>query len=425
MNYRRRTTALCAGALAIGLAFAAPAAAQSVSPEAEIDALIDATATNAGAIATARAQAAGGDLLGAASALERALLNRPGSGSDDVRLYYATLLCALDDKRRAAYELGNVRDASLSGWTEARAACGDIGGNQPSAATRGDGVWGELSVGMAYDSDSYGALATEINIPTLPSLAAGGVSAVTAARLDAQFGTGNRSYFYAGLSFQSKDSVSGPKLDYQVGGVKLGFATKLGESADIAVGGVVRHAALFADPFVTEYGGQIALGLNSGERSRWSIDAEVVHQKYLGSVAAALRDGARYDLALVYTMTPRDHASVAFSAALELKDANLRTLGYSGGRVFAAAHLPIADNGTYLGLSATVRRADYRDPVTGPDLKEWRLFTRAAIGLPLGDSGLFVEPAVSYAARTYNAASLLRDYHSFGAELRLVYRFGN
>lgn len=425
MIFTRRKSTLVAGVLALGLGIAVPAAAQSASPEVDIDALIDASATNAGAIASARAQAASGDLLGAASALERALLNRPGGGSDDVRLYYATVLCALDDKRRAAYELGNVRDASLPGWAEARAACGDIGGGQQASATRGDGVWGELSVGMAYDSDSYGALATEINIPTLPSLAAGGISAVTAARLDARFGTQDRSYFYAGLSFQSKDSLSGPKLDYQVGGLKLGFATRLGESADIAVGGVVRHAALFANPFVTEYGGQISLGLTSGERSRWSIDAEVVHQKYLGSVAASLRDGARYDLAVVYTISPREHASVAFGAALELKDANARTLGYSGGRVFAAAQLPVGENGTYLGLSATVRRVDYRDPLTGPDLKEWRLFARAAIGLPLGDSGLFLEPAVSYSARSYNAASLLRNYHSVGAELRLVYRFGN
>ena len=421
----RRKAALSAGTIAAALVFSGTAMAQVTSPEADLDALIDAGATNAGAIASARAQAAGGDLLGAASALERALLDRPGSGSDDVRLYYATVLCALDDKRRAAYELGNVRDASLAGWNEARSACGDIGVAATTAATRGDGVWGELSVGMAYDSDAFGALATEVNIPTLPSLAASGTSAITAARLDARFGTTDRSYFYGGLTFQSKDNLGGPKLDYQVGGLKLGFATKLGDNADIAVGGVVRHAALLSNPFVTEYGGQIALGLSSGERARWSIDAEVVHQKYLGGVAASLRDGARYDLAVIYTMSPREHASVAFGAAVELKDATSRTLGYSGGRVFAAARLPIAENGTYLGLSATVRRADYRDPLIGPDLKEWRLFTRAAIGLPLGESGLFIEPAVSYSARSYNAASLLRNYSSFGAELRLVYRFGN
>ena len=241
MIFTRRKSTLLAGVLTLGLAFAVPASAQSASPEADIDALIDASETNVGAIASARAQAASGDLLGATSALERALLNRPGSESDDVRLYYAAVLCALDDKRRAAYELANVRDASLLGWAEARTACGDIGDGQQASATRGDGVWGELSVGMAYDSDSYGALATEINIPTLPSLAAGGISAVAAARLDARFGTQDRSYFYAGLSFQSKDSLSGPKLDYQVGGLKFGYATKLGESADISFGEVNDH----------------------------------------------------------------------------------------------------------------------------------------------------------------------------------------
>ena len=424
MIFTRRTTVLSGAALVVALAFAAPAIAQSVSPEAEVDALIDASATNAGTIASARTQAASGDLLGAASALERALLNRPGSESDDVRLYYATVLCALDDRRRAAYELGNVRDTALAGWQEARLACGDIGVADAAGAARTDGVLGELAVGIAYDGDAYGALATETIIPNLPSRAASGTSVITSARLDARFETGDRNYFYGGLAFKSKDSLGGPKLDYQVGGARLGFATKLGENADLSLGGVVRHARLLNSPFVTEYGGQMALGLNSGGRARWSIDAEVVQQKYLGGIASALRDGERYDLAIVYTMAPREHASVAFGAALERKDAAQRSLGYSGGRVFAATRLPIAENGTYLGLSATARHIDYRDPLIGSDLKEWRLFARAAVGFPLGDSNLFVEPAVSYSARSYNAASLLRNYQSFGAELRLVYRFG-
>lgn len=424
MIFTYRTTVISAAALVAALALAAPAMAQSVSPEADVDALIDATATNAGAIASARAQAASGDLLGAASALERALLNRPGSQSDDVRLYYATVLCAIDDKRRAAYELGNVSDAALSGWREARLACGDIAVAASDKAAQSNGVLGELSVGLAYEGDTYGALATETILPISPSLAASGTSVITSARLDARFGAGDRNYFYGGLSFKSKDSLGGPKLDYQIGGARLGFATKLGEHADIALGGVVRHARLLNTPFVTEYGGQIALGLNSGGRARWSIDAEAVHQQYLGGIAAALRDGERYDLAMVYTVAPHKHASVAFGAALELKDAAQRSLGYSGGRVFAATRLPIAENGTYLGLSATVRHIDYRDPLIGPDLKEWRFFARAAVGFPLGDSNFFVEPAVSYSARSYNSASLLRNYQSFGAELRLVYRFG-
>ncbi len=63
--------------------------------------------------------------------------------------------------------------------------------------------------------------------------------------------------------------------------------------------------------------------------------------------------------------------------------------------------------------------------MTGPDLKESLYLARAAIGLPLGDSCLFLDPAVSYSARSYIAPSLLRNYHSVGGELRLVYRFGN
>ena len=128
-----------------------------------------------------------------------------------------------------------------------------------------------------------------------------GISITTSAQLDARFGTRERSYFYGGLSFVSKDSIGGPRLDYQVGGVKLGFATKLGDNADIAFGGVARHGRLLNDPFVTEYGGQVSLGFNSGERARWSIDGEIVGQDYKGGVGPSARDGTRYDLGVNYT----------------------------------------------------------------------------------------------------------------------------
>jgi hypothetical protein len=417
-----------ASVFAVAIAFAAPAWAQTGSPEADIDALIDASSTNAGAIAGARAQADGGDLLGAAATLERALLSRPGAESDDVRLYYATVLCGLDDRRRAAYQLGNVRNAALPGWGEARAACGDAAVPAPAPTSRGKGVWGEISAGLAYDGDSYGALNTQFDLPAIKSLSDDGLSVVTSGRLDARFGGGERSYFYGGLAFASKDNISGPNLDYQVGEARLGFASKLGEGADFSIGPVARHARLFNDPFVTEYGGQASFGWNQGERGHWSVEGEIVDQDYLGGVFPSLRDGTRYDVALTYQRATAENSNWAVGAAFEAKDARQRDLGYRGYRLFAATRFPLSDGGTYLGLSGTVRHTDYRSPaVVTPfttDLKEWRLFGRAAVGIPLGPKGLFLEPAVSYTARLYNNASGLRDYNSVGAELRLVFRFG-
>jgi len=397
-----------------------PAIAQQAEDIA-LDQLIDTSATTEGALTLARSQAGSGNLLDAAATLERALLNRPGTESDLLRLLYATVLCQLDDRRRAAYQIANARLVTATDMAEVRQACGNIVLPQP---TRGDGFAGELAFGLAYDGDAYGALATQLELPTLPSLSDNGLSITTSARIDGRFDSRDDHHFYGGVSFQSKDSVDGPRLDYRVGGARLGFATRLGNGgSDLWVGGVVRHARLFDRPFVTEYGGQAVIGIATGAVDRVAIAIEAVDQRYHGTAIDRARSGTRYDLAASYQAQPASGHSYVAGVAVELKDADIRTLAYRGGRAFAAASVPIADNGTYLGVSGTARYVDYRS-VGATNLTEWRLYARAAVGLPLGPEGLFAEAATSYTARHYNAASLLRDYNSFSAELRLVFRFG-
>src|SRR3546814_1063348 len=68
-----------------------PAFAQESAGNAALDELSEAAATPQAALAMAATQEAEGDLLGAASTLERALLDNPQA--DDVRLAYATPLC--------------------------------------------------------------------------------------------------------------------------------------------------------------------------------------------------------------------------------------------------------------------------------------------------------------------------------------------
>lgn len=400
---------------------ASPAFAQQTE-EAALDRLIDATASNDGALALAREQAGGGDLTGAAATLERALLGRAGAASDPVRLYYAAILCRLDDRRRAGYQLGNVTAADAPGWGEARQACGDVAVPAP---TRGNGIAGEVSIGLAYDGDSFGALATQLDLPTVPRLRDDGLSIITTGRLLARFAGDATSYGYADVALLAKDSVSGPRLDYQVGSARVGYTTQVGGNADLSLGGVLRHARLFADPFFTEYGGQVTLGVATTSTARVALDVEAVHQRYHGSIVAAVRDGMRYDLAASYQSSPASGTSFVAGLAFEAKDADTRSLAYRGGRAFAGVRLPIGESGFYTALSATVRHVDYRIAPTSADVKEWRLFARAAVGVPLGPKGLFAEVAASYTARLYNSGSGLRDYDSVGTELRLVYHFGN
>jgi len=114
----------CCGALG---AVPASATAQSqANPATEIDRMATASADVASGVALAREQAGLGDLVGAASTLERVLLTHPEA--DDARLRHAGLLCRLDDPDGARVEIAMLAGHTVSGaaWAEAVAACGPL-----------------------------------------------------------------------------------------------------------------------------------------------------------------------------------------------------------------------------------------------------------------------------------------------------------
>ena len=71
-----------------------------------------------------------------------------------------------------------------------------------------------------------------------------------------------------------------------------------------------------------------------------------------------------------------------------------------------------------------LRYVQYKDAPGFPAANETRFFGRAALGTPLLP-GIDIEAAASYSSRNYNAASTLKSYDNVGAELRLVWTFGN
>ncbi len=415
-------------ALAISLAgatmalIAMPAMAQDGAGD--IDAMIDATATPDGTLKLARTQAEQGDLTGAAATLERALLDHPTMRDAGVRLYYVTILCRLDDHERARLEMTRVdpRGATGAAAQEARAACGTLDLPTTVAGDPNRGVIGNIALGLAYDSDAGAALIPAFALPGISVPRADGLSVVGSAQIDARTPLGD-GYVYGGLSGVTKNSVSGPSLDYQLGTARTGFGMQT-TGIGFELGGMLRHGRIYGHPFYSEYGGQAEISTALGGESRIALRGELVHQDYIGSSALFDRDGTRYDLALeLRGQSPGDRSYVA-GAAYEGTSARTRNLGYSGFRLYAAARLPLNQAGTYTALSATIRHIDYRDVPLVADRIETRWFARAALGTPLWSSPIDIEGAVSYTRRDYNAASGLHDYDSFGAELRFVLHFG-
>ena len=100
--------------------------------QADIEALIDASAAPASAMALARRQIGERDLLGAAATLERVLIAHPEARGP--RLLYASLLCRLDDRAGAHLELSLLgREAGEDPeWNDVAAACEGTGSARPA-----------------------------------------------------------------------------------------------------------------------------------------------------------------------------------------------------------------------------------------------------------------------------------------------------
>ena len=216
----------CGAVLALAFACQGGAALAQDASDAQLDAIIAANDSDASALALARQQAGAGDLTAAAATLERSLLLRSSPQSDDVRLYYASVLCRLGDDRRGAYQLANVRNAAAEGWAEARAACGPL--PTTTSATRGNGLSGMLTLGVGYDSDALGALTPQFEILGFPTTTEEGASVVASGIINAQFASSVTGHGYAGASLISRTDISGPSVDYQTAAIWGGYARHLG-----------------------------------------------------------------------------------------------------------------------------------------------------------------------------------------------------
>lgn len=412
------------GAIGAALAALAGTAAAQDASEAQLDALIDATQSDAGALAAARQQAAAGNLTGAAATLERSLLLRSGTDSDEVRLYYASVLCRLGDLRRGAYQMANVRDAAADGWEEARRDCAQA--RPIPVEARGDSISGILTLGVSEQSDARGALVVEYDYPLSPILNEPGGAVAATAAFDARFWSRPGGHGYAGLTGQLTRDFHGPDLDYQKVGGRLGYGFRLrGQDRELAIGAVARYVRVAGESWSNEAGVEVELSDAINGNDRWSVRLEAADQSFMAALYDPWRNGWHYDASFTFRRNQGLNRAWAAGAALEVKEAEWAPYGYQGGRVFGAIQLPLANGRNYASVSGVLRYIDYGDEPFTTDVREFRSYVRAAVGMPLNRTGLFGELAATHSGRWYNEEAGFRDYSSFGVEARLVYRFGH
>ena len=378
----------------------------------DLDQLSDAGQSSAMALDLASRQQAAGNLTGAASTLERALITN--ADADDVRLSYAAVLCRLDDHQSARQELrqlgGQAGNNAL--WRAVKATCGAgiVAQSMPARFS------GELSAGLAYDGDAYGMLELErLGFPEKgPGLAAQ-TALHLAGAVPLEVGE-----IYASAGIDSRNDLSGPSDDYQMADVALGYGGRSG-LIEYGVGGVFRKTWITGTSYANEYGGQARLAAPVGDVGRLVATAEIVRQEF----NADHFNGEHYDLALNYEARPSNSFQYVLGAGVEYHPAPDRGSAYTAGRIVAGFSQVLAKCGTYIDGSTIVRFVDYGKLGTLIHRRDLRLFNRLALGTPLSVvPGLNVEAAVSYSYRNYDHSVLLHDYNSLGGELRLVWKFG-
>lgn len=96
---------------------------------AELDALSDASADEAGGIQTARDQAARGQYLDALATLERVLAQHPKSA--EAQLIHAIFLCQIDDRRGGLVEMDRLKKKNYTKelLADSRALCAPKAGS--------------------------------------------------------------------------------------------------------------------------------------------------------------------------------------------------------------------------------------------------------------------------------------------------------
>ncbi len=394
-------------------------------------------------LAFARNAVGEGDLLGAAAALERVLIADPNRHG--ARLLYAVVLYRLEDLQGARDQLDLLEPVTLTPLQRAEATKYREKIARGRSTTR---VGGSLSVAVTYEEDAAGALSTQFDPILAPALDEEGSSTVISARLNVAHdlaGAPGHS-IYGGVGASDKSTFDGADGDIRRGEAELGFSY-LGRLNGWNAGVVVRAIELLDEPYLVETGvrGQASWRLTNA--TTLSLSGEAVNQAFdepaVDAAAALLlidgdRDGWRYDVKLGISHRISGRSSVGVSLGWQDKQADYEPFGYSGPGVQAYFDTSTR-RGQYLTLAAGTQflKYDAPDPFflgfgssTREDVRSW---ARLAVGAPLsaftqaGGTGdwredLNVEAAVTYGSRESEAP--LADYDSWGAELRLAWRFG-
>ena len=386
----------------------------------------------------AREQARIGNLAVAASALERILIIEPNRHS--VRLFHAVVLYRLGDLQGARDELRRLESVQLTPLQRAEAESYSRRIEQ-SLATQS--FSGSLSAGVAYEDDAAGAYFTAFDFLGAPAPEEG-VSSEISLSLEGRADIGSSQVWqvYGTGLLYDHSAQSGAAIDFQRAGLELGLTrtTRLSKSR---LGALVRHVRLMGEPQLTEAGARGDTRWRVTNATTLSLRGEAVSQDYdepgidaLSGILGGDRDGQRYSAGVGVSHRFTSRTTVDLGLDYEDKSAGYGPFGYAGPRLGVSLDQRF-DKGVYLFAAASARWIQYDEAdavfLGGATRDDIRTYARVALGAPLsaftargatGDirENVTLEGTVNYSRR--DSSPPLADFDGWGAELRLVWRFG-
>jgi hypothetical protein len=384
----------------------------------------------------AQAEQAAGRLLSAAAAYERILILRPEW--DSVRLAYAKVLYALDDRAGAREQLQILSTRKLAAGERDEA---DRLRRRLSTDGR-NSVSGYLATGAIYQTNAFGQFYSQFNLPGQVRSERGADAVVSASLEDVlQISDDGRLAGYLSLSGYHQSPIVGPDTRYQVGEARIGLSGAPGQ-ATWRLGGLRRVYRLFGAPYIAETGGQADLSVAVGDRARVETYFEGVWQDYheplVAETLAGLgggHNGPRYSASVVLILHPRRQDVAILAGGYEAKSAGYRPFAYDAPYVDASYSLPAGRVG-WITLRAQRRRLTGRepDPIYLGGARERDRFTSVRIDYeaPIGRmldpagqrralDGLGLQAGLGYDSR--RSAPPLAGYDSIGGRVLLIWRF--
>jgi hypothetical protein len=424
---------------ALGLAFATAFATQATTATAqdfsEILAAPDDEALN---LSYALEQSQLGNLGLAASTLERILINDPNRHS--VRLLHAVVLYRLGDLQGARDQLKRLDAVPLSPLQRAEA---DSYLRRIESSQSTQSFSGGLSAGFSYENDAAGAYFTAFELLGVP-IPEEGISSEVSLVLNgrADIGSGGEWQVYGTGLLYDRSALSGAAIDFQRVGLEAGVSrtTRLVRSR---LGVVLRHVRLSGEPQLTEAGVRGDARWRMTNSTTLIFRGEAVSQEFeepgidaLAGLLGGDRDGNRFSagVGVSHRLTPR--TTVDGGLDYEVKSAGYEPFGSTSSRLGLSVDQRF-DKGVYVFASGSMRWINYDEAdaifLGGATREDVRISGRVALGAPLsaftarGATGDFrenvtVEGALNYSSR--DSSSPLADFDGWGAELRLLWRFG-